>query len=121
VTVPNFYPPLVHDSFRSQRQGKSFMHPVAYSLGSLIGSFIIVSLLSYLWERFLFQKVMDDPVKGKLASVGAAWLTAGVIGGFGFANGGPYAWVAFGFYGVPAAVLAVFAYFRGLKLRSEQD
>ncbi|MES2443473.1 MAG: hypothetical protein V4574_11645 [Pseudomonadota bacterium] len=90
-------------------------------IGQFVGGLIAIYLLSLLWEFLLFKRVLDDPVKGKLSSVAVAWLTAGTLGGFGFADGGPYAWQAFGIYFVPALIVGGFAYRSGLKLREDAD
>lgn len=96
-------------------------NPWSFSIGGLIGGLIAVYLVSKLWEKLLFQRVMDDPVKGKLASVFAGWLTASAIAGFGMADGGPYRWFAFVLYGVPAILIAVLAHRSGMKLREQNQ
>jgi hypothetical protein len=88
-------------------------------VGQFVGGLIAVYLLTLLWEFLLFKRVLDDPVTGKMSSVTAAWLTAGTLGGFGMADGGPYAWQAFLIYLFPALVVGGFAYRRGMKLREE--
>jgi hypothetical protein len=90
-------------------------------IGMLVGGFVIQLLLSVLWERLLFSKIYDDPVKGKLSSVVAAWLTCGTLAGFGMADGGPFAWYAFVIYLLPALLLAVLGYRRGIRLREEAE
>ncbi|MBA16624.1 MAG: hypothetical protein CMN73_09760 [Sphingomonas sp.] len=92
---------------------------MAYIIGSIVGSLIAIYLLAALWEWLLFKRVLDDPLMGKLLSVGAAWLTSGVLGGFGMADRGPYYWPAFLIYAPAAAILALFAYRRGMQLREE--
>ncbi|HEX6375425.1 MAG TPA: hypothetical protein VFZ91_06865 [Allosphingosinicella sp.] len=77
------------------------------------GGFIALGLISLLWEALLFAKVYDDPVRAKLASVGASWLSCSAIAGFEMADGGPYAWRVFLIYFVPALALAPFAVRRG--------
>lgn len=94
---------------------------MSYMIGSLVGGLILIYLLSKVWEWALFKRVMDEPTSGKLASVVAAWATAGTIGGFGMADGGPYAWWAFAIYLLPALFVGVFAYRAGAKLSVEQD
>lgn len=94
---------------------------MAYLLGGLVGGLIAIYLLSVLWEWALFKRVMDDPVAGKLSSVMAAWITAGILGGLGGANGGPFYWAAFAVYLVPAGVVAAFGYRRGLQIREEVE
>lgn len=96
-------------------------HPWSAFIGQMIGGFIAVLLLSMIWEKLVFQKIMDDPVKGKVWSVVAGWVTAGAIAGFGMANGGPYRWFAFVIYAFPAILLGALAWRRGVKLRDAAD
>jgi len=96
-------------------------HPWSFSIGGLVGGLFAVYLMSKLWEKLLFQRVMDDPVAGKLSSVGAGWLTASAIAGFGMADGGPYRWFAFVLYAVPAILIGAFAHRSGMKLREQAD
>lgn len=90
-------------------------------IGSILGGFLLIYILQMAWEMALFMRVCNDPLKGKIGSVLAAYLTAGTIAGFGMADGGPYAWHAFSndAYWIPALIIGVFAIFRGLKLRAE--
>ncbi|SNT15972.1 hypothetical protein SAMN06295912_15019 [Sphingomonas laterariae] len=88
-------------------------------MAGLFGGTLGVFVLFVLWEFALFKRVMDDPLKGKMLSVLAAWLTIGGVAGFGLANGGPYYWPAFGVYAIPAVIVGTFAYWRGSKLREE--
>jgi hypothetical protein len=88
-------------------------------IGNLIGGLIAMYLLASLWEWALFKRIMDDPVAGKVAAVVTGWLTAGTVAGFGMADGGDYAWRAFGLYAIPAMVVGVMFYRRGLKIREE--
>ena len=93
---------------------------MAYLLGSLVGGLIAIYLLAALWEWALFKRILDDPLKGKLAAVGAGWLTSSVLAGFGMADGGSYYWPAFLAYLPAAAIMAFFAYNRGQRLREQQ-
>ena len=88
-------------------------------LGALIGSIIGVYILYAIWDLALFKRVFDDPLKGKMASAAAAYFSAGTLGGFGGADGGPYFWGAFLQYLPGAIVVGVIAFRRGLKLRRE--
>jgi len=90
---------------------------IAFFAGSLMAVFI----LAWVFEKILFQRIFDDPVKGKTVSVAAAWLVTGTIGGFGFADGGPYFWPAFLAYLPAAIVLGLLAYRRGLRIRKENE
>lgn len=97
------------------------MHPIAASVGGFFGGIVAVMIASKVWEKLLFQRVFDDPIKGKLSSVLAGWLTAGIIGGFGYADDGQYAWWAFAFYLFPAILVGVWFYHKGKKLREENS
>jgi hypothetical protein len=92
---------------------------VAILLGQFVGGLLIIYLLQMLWEFALFRRVLDDPLKGKIASTFTAYLTVSILGGFGAANGGPYAWIAFLQYLPSALVLGAFATKRGLALRAQ--
>lgn len=87
--------------------------------GGLIGGLIVMYMFSLIWELALFMRIMDDPVTGKLSAIAAAWFTAGTLGGFGFGGQHGFAWFAYLFYLVPAAILAAFGYRRGRKLRAQ--
>jgi len=91
-----------------------------FYLGSFVGGLFFVYLLAALWEWVIFKRVFDDPLKGKMSSVGAAWLTGGFLAGWGMADGGPYYWPAFLLYFPSALVIAFFAYRKGHRLRESQ-
>lgn len=88
-----------------------------YNVGQMVGAILAVYILYFIWEIALFKRVMDDPVKGKLASSAAGYLTAAAISGFGMADGGPYAWQAFGIYLPAGLIVGFFAYRKGVRLR----
>lgn len=94
---------------------------MAYLLGSIVGGVIGVYLLAALWEWALFKRINDDPLKGKLTSVLAAYVTGAALAGFGMADGGPYYWGAFLQYLIPSLIVGFIAYRRGLKLRGDSD
>lgn len=88
-------------------------------MATLLGAAFAIFVLQTFWEFALFRRVFNDPLAGKLTSVIVAWLTAGTIAGFGMADGGPYAWQAFGIYALGAVPIGLWAVHRGLKLRRE--
>lgn len=92
-----------------------------YLVGQIIGGVLLIYLLALLWEWALFQRVVSDPVFGKLSSVLAAWLCAAAISGWGHADGGPYDWSQFGKLMIPAVVVGVMAYHRGSKILDAQS
>ena len=94
---------------------------MAYLLGTIIGGTIGIYLLAALWEWAVIKRTVDDPLTGKLASAGLAYLTGATLGGFGGADGGPFFWGAFLQYLIPALIVGGFAYRRGLKLRNESE
>lgn len=53
-----------------------------YLIGSLVGGMLGVYIMYCLWEWALFKRIANDPMIGKLASVVAAYLTAGILFGF---------------------------------------
>ncbi len=89
----------------------------AASLGTLVGGIFAVYVLSMIWEWLVFKRVFDDPLKGKIFSVVAAYLTASILYGFVSANGGPFNPAGFGNYLVGLLVVGFFAIRRGLALR----
>lgn len=78
-------------------------------------------LLSSLSEWAVFKRLFDDPIKGKLTSVVAAYLIGSSIAGFGKADGGPYYWPAFIDYAIPAVIVGCFAYFAGRRLKEKMS
>lgn len=88
-------------------------------LSRFIGSLLAIYVLAWIFEKLLFQRVLDDPLKGKVFSVAAAWFTAGSIAGFGFADGGPFYWPAYLIYWPAALIIGGLAWRRGLQLRRE--
>ena len=92
---------------------------MAYLLGEVLGGMLGMFLLWSLFEWAIFKRVFDDPIKGKLTSVLAAYLVGSTIAGFGGADGGPYYWPAFIDYAIPAAIVGFFAYFSGKRLKEK--
>lgn len=86
-------------------------------IGGIMGGTIAIYILSFLWEWLVFKRVFDDPVAGKLTSVGVALLMATLLAGYGMAPRGIFAWWASIYYIPGAALLAFLGYCRGLKLR----
>ncbi len=94
------------------------MHPYAFSFGSIIGGAIAIALVALLWRWALMRRIIADPVQRNVAAVAAAWVTASTLAGFGMADGGPYAWHAWGVYLVPAVIVGALAAYGGLKERT---
>lgn len=76
-------------------------------MGQIVGGLLLVYLLSKLLEWAVISRVMNNPTAGGFIAIGAAYLIASILYGFGAANGGP--WVPSGFliYLPGAAVVAV--------------
>lgn len=89
-------------------------------IGMVIGGVILLMILSLGIEKFIVQNIVDDPLFGKIASLVAAWLIAGTIGGFGFANGLGFVWGAYLLYGIAGIVLLPFAIYGGYRIRRTQ-
>ena len=87
-------------------------------------SFLVLLLMwtvSTFYEWLVFQRVFDDPVKGKLSSVAAAWLT-GALSSSGLAGNG--AWFdpeAMKIIAIPTLIIAASGVYRGLKLRRRAE
>ena len=86
-------------------------------LGAFVGGLLIIALVAMLVEKAIFQRLFDDPVVGKLSSVAAGWLAVSTVAGFGMADGGPFAALAYLIYLPPAVAVAIWFYRRGLALR----
>jgi len=86
-------------------------------IGLLIGATIGIYVLSAIWEFVLFKRVMDDPLKGKLASSASAYLSGSVLYGFGAADGGPFVPAGFALYLIPALIVGALGWKRGSALR----
>ena len=96
------------------------MHSTASAVGSFVGGFIAVFVLSLIWEKLGFRRVIHNGVACKLASVTMAWITAGVLGGFGLAVDEAFNWSSFGRYLAPAIVVAIIAFFTGYGRRADR-
>jgi hypothetical protein len=90
---------------------------MAYILGQIVGGVFAILLLNALLEWAIFKRVFDDPIKGKVGSVAAAYLMGSTLAGFGGADGGPYYWGAFSDYAAPAIIVGAYAFWRGKHLR----
>lgn len=90
-----------------------------FYVGQIIGGILGIFILFVLWEFALFKRVLDDPLKGKLFSAGAAYLTGATVAGFGGADGGPYYWGAFLDYLIPGMVVTAYAFRNGQKARTQ--
>jgi len=93
----------------------------ALLLAQFGGGVLGVYMMAVLWEFFVFKRIMDDPVKGKLASVIAGYLTAATIAGLALAGDGPFRFGGFLTYLFGAAVVGFFGVRRGLRLRDRLD
>ncbi len=88
-----------------------------FSIGGLVGGLLLITILALALEWAIFKRLFDDPVKGKLSSVFAAWLLAGLIAGFGMAEGGQFETMAFLVYLLPAIIIGIWFYKKGDDLR----
>jgi predicted permease len=82
---------------------------IPFLLGAFIGGFFVILLLAWIFERVGGRrfKTMDREAR-TVISVGIAWFATGLLGSFGWADGGPLHLAAF-FYYIPSA-LAVWFY-----------
>jgi hypothetical protein len=79
-----------------------------FSIGTMVGGAIGVTLISFIIEAFLFKN--DEPTIRASKTAGLALLIAAVLSGFGAADGGPFVWTS-GLNYVPGAI-AVFLWFK---------
>lgn len=86
---------------------------MAQLLGGVFGVFVLYSI----WEWAFFMRIFNDPLKGKLSSVLAAYLTASTIYGFASANGGRFVADGFFIYLLGAFVVSIYAWRRAEKLK----
>jgi Ca2+/Na+ antiporter len=91
---------------------------VAYLIGSLFGGTVIVLLIALLISM-AFRS--SRPTARAAKSVIGAFLVASLLAGFGFANGGPFAWWASVYYLVPAAIVFVYLQWRFKKSWVDDD
>lgn len=87
-------------------------------MGGLIGGIVGVYILQLIWEKLVFMRLADDPLKGKMGSTIAAYISAVTISGFGIANGGPWSPVGFITYLPGLLVVGAYSWNRGSKLRN---
>jgi len=78
-------------------------------IGSSIGGFLITLLIGTLIERFFFRDL--KPTQRAAFTIGAAWVLCAFLAGFGFANGGSFAYGA-GFFYLPGALVSFFLFRR---------
>ena len=90
---------------------------MAFLVGAALGVFVLYSI----WEFVLFKRVFDDPLRGKLSALVAAYLTAATLYGFGAADGGPYRTEGFWLYLIGAIPTGIYAWHRGMKLREQPE
>jgi hypothetical protein len=76
---------------------------------------------STFYEWLIFQRVFDDPVKGKLSSVAAAWLTAALSSKWIGGNGALFDPEAMKIITIPTVIIALSGLYRGLKLRKRAE
>lgn len=86
-------------------------------MGELLGGIVGVYILQLIWEKLVFMRLADDPLKGKMGSTVAAYISAAVIYGFATANGGPWRPVGFVAYLLGLLVVGAYSWSRGNKLR----
>ncbi|PLK25563.1 hypothetical protein [Novosphingobium sp. TH158] len=88
-------------------------------MGQVVGGILAVYILQLIWEKLVFMRLANDPMKGKLFSTVAGYLTAVVLFGFGSADGG--AWRPDGalIYLPGLLIIGVFAWRRAKVLREE--
>jgi hypothetical protein len=101
-------------SIAELNSGKKCM---AYIIGQIVGGVFGVFLLYALLESAIFKRVFDDPIKGKMGSVVAAYLMGSTLAGVGGADGGPFYWGAFSDYAAPAIIVGAYAFWQGKRLR----
>lgn len=90
-------------------------------MGQLLGGVFAVFMLYFIWEWALFMRIMDDPMRGKISSAIAAYLTSSILYGFGAANGGPYVLDGFLIYLLGGMAVFAYAWSKANKLKQKPD
>jgi hypothetical protein len=86
----------------------------------VVGGAAFIALFAMIFERAVFSAVFDDPVIGKGLSVFTGWLAVSIFFGFlttGFTGFNPR---GFGPFAIPAAIVAIWSVYQGIKLRGMQ-
>ena len=87
------------------------MHPISSGIGAFVGGVVAILLLSLLYEWLLRSRI-HRLVARHMVAVALAWVTAGLLGGFGFARTGGFTFIAFQIYLLPALLVVLLFYLR---------
>ena len=90
-------------------------------MGQLVGGVFGVFLMYFVWEWTLFMRIMDDPMRGKISSAVAGYLSASILDGFATANGGPFVFDGFLVYSLGGMVVFAYAWTKANKLKEKPD
>lgn len=93
---------------------------VIFMIASLIGGAVAVLFFYVILETFIFKRIADDPVIGKLSAVAAAWVLVRLISGFNLSGDTGFSPAGFVGYMPGAMLVAIYAYRRGLRVRQRQ-
>lgn len=74
-------------------------------VGLVVGCLAAILILNVILYWALFRWVIRQPVVSRGVTAIAAWLAAGTIAGFGFADGGPFSWGGYSLYALPALIV----------------
>lgn len=91
---------------------------MVYLIGSVVGGTVIVLLVALLLS-LAFRS--SRPTARAAKSVIGAFVILSLLAGFGFANGGPFAWWASVYYLVPAAIVFVYLQWKFKKSWVDDD
>lgn len=87
------------------------MGDLAQLLGATIGGFIMCNVFGWIVEKFAFRDL--PPNQRATYTMVWAWAACAIIAGFGFSDGGGFAWFA-GLWYAPGALIAWFFWRRRL-------
>ncbi|WP_395327394.1 hypothetical protein WBP06_10950 [Novosphingobium sp. BL-8H] len=90
---------------------------MVWLLASMAGGLLGIYLMQGIWEFVLFKRVLDDPVKGKIGSSIAGYLSTCISYGFTDPDGSSFAASGFLIYLLPGILVGLYEYRRGLRLR----
>jgi uncharacterized membrane protein len=93
---------------------------IVFMIGLVFGCAFVFFLYGVI-DRLVFSKLLDDPVKGKLASIVVAWLIAGTLLALVSPQQTAGSLLApYIVFIVPAVLIGIYAYRRGLAIRKAQ-
>ncbi|MFA6031843.1 MAG: hypothetical protein WC889_02950 [Myxococcota bacterium] len=92
---------------------------MAYFLGQFVGGFLIVYIVAWLFERFVFST--QPPLLRAFLCVASATAICWIGYAYGSADGGQTQWLAGRIYAIPAVFVGLLFYLRFRKGWDDSD